>query len=382
VRSSACLFALVIAASCGEPPASAPGAAGGAPGATAPASPEEIAAASPGAAVAPSPVPIAAANQAPSPAAAAAPGAAAAAGAAGASPAGGPTDVRLRAKLLSPLRATSGLGATPELVVAVSCPGVSICPLDFPATAKVLAPRIRFVDANGGVTAVVPDPKGTPLPTPGGVSATEYLQGFVPEAALAPDALYALDLTSDDRAVLTFTDASPEETSAAEDTQQAAAAQRIRVFSGSRPLPVEVQVASAGESPVASARVRFSEPVAAGSLVGGIAVIDRHGAVLPSCPWVPPAKACADPSSAQLSDVVDLVFSTPVAPADLAGGSLTVARAVHGGGRTVAEAAALAGRVLDPASDSLTLTLDQTMWVACGAKGEDSCFRDPMARWP
>jgi hypothetical protein len=291
-------------------------------------------------------------------------------------------DLRPRGVLLSPLRGASGLGTTPELVVVVSCPGVDVCPLDAATMATLLAPRIRLVDGEGVVTPVVPNPKGTPMPTPGGNSATRYPQTFVPAKPLDANTLYALDLASDERAVLVFGDATPEETAAALDARQAAAVQRMRVFSGSRPLPVEVQVSTASGAPVTSARVRFSEPVAVGSLVGNVALTDAAGAVVPSCPSAPPATACAEPSSSSLSDVADLVFATPVSLADLRGGGLSVARTVHGSGRTIGEAAALAGRALEPASGDVTLPLDETQWIACGPTDELACFRDPSARWP
>jgi hypothetical protein len=280
------------------------------------------------------------------------------------------------------LRGASGLGTVPELVVRVSCPGVDLCPLDPPAMAKLLGPRLRFVDGNGVVTPVVPDPKGTPLPAPDGAVAQRYLQGFLPSKPLEADTLYAIDLTSDERAVLVFGDASPDETAAAVDARQAAAAQRMRVFSGSRPLPVEIQVSNASDAPVTSARVRFSEPVAVGSLVGNVTVTDAAGTVRPACPAAPTTTACADPSSAQLTDVAELVFTSPVSLADLRGGRLSVARTVHGTGRTIGEAAALAGRPLDPASADVTLPLDETQWLACGATGAVACFRDPLARGP
>jgi hypothetical protein len=295
---------------------------------------------------------------------------------------GANADTRPRGTLISPLRGASGLGATPELVVRVSCPGVDICPQDLPTTANLLAERIRFVDGAGEATPVVPDEKGTPLPADGGISATQYMQGFTPSRPLAPDVLYAVDLTSDDRAVLTFEDASAEETAAAADTRQAAAAQQIRVFSGSRPLPVEIRLSSPRDVPVAVARLRFSEPVIAGSLVGSVAMNGASGALLPSCPRAPGAIDCADPSSSVLSDVFDLVLATPVPLSELQGGRLSVARIVHGGGRSVGEAATMAGNPLAPTSDALTVSLDASMWLPCGANDDLTCFRGPAARWP
>ena len=274
------------------------------------------------------------------------------------------------------MRGASGLGAAPRLIFSISCPNVDICPSDPPTTAALLAARIRLLDGNGAVTGVVPDPNGTPMPGPVVGTMTDYNQAFVAANALAPDSAYTIALTSDAQAVLGFIDESLDDATASLNTVQTAITQGVRVFSGSRPLPVELQATSA--KPVTSVRVRFSEPIAIGSLVGSIAVIGAAGSALPSCPWAASMNTCANASTAQISDLVDIVFATPVSLSDLQGGSLSLAGMIHGAGRTLGEAAAMLGRALDPATGALTFPLTATMWFPCA--NDVACFRDATAR--
>jgi hypothetical protein len=262
------------------------------------------------------------------------------------------------------------------LIFAISCPNVDICPSDPPTTAALLSARIRLLDGNGAVTGVVPDPNGTPMPGPVVGTMTDYEQAFVVANALAPDSAYTIALTSDTQAVLGFIDESFDDATASLNRQQTAITQGVRVFSGSRPLPVELQATSA--KPVTSVRVRFSEPIAVGSLVGSLAVIGAAGAALPSCPWAASMNTCANASTAQISDLVDVVFATPVSLSDLQGGSLSLAGMIHGAGRTLGEAAAMLGRPLDPATGALTLPLTATTWFPCA--NDLVCFRDVTAR--
>jgi hypothetical protein len=249
-----------------------------------------------------------------------------------------------------------------------------------PGTATTIASKIRFVDAGGTPAPVVRD--GTvPLTNgPAGSSLTQYMLGFVPPATLAVDGTYTIALTSDRDAVLGFIDETFDEAAAALDTTQTAVTQFIRVFSGSRPLPVEVQATNGTAKPLTSVRVRFSETVAASSLAEHVSIVDQHGATLPSCVWAPLVNACADATTSQVSDVFDLVLTTPASLSELEGGSLSVSGLVRGNGRTIGEAAALVGRTLDPATGALIVSLDAASWFLCDSSGDQVCFRDQTAR--
>ena len=261
----------------------------------------------------------------------------------------------------------------------MSCPNVDICAADPPTTARLLAGKIHLVDASSAVTAVLPDPRGTPVAGP--VTATRYMQAFLPAQPLAPDTLYALDLTSDADAVVGV---GAQVARGAEGTtvnpQAAPVTEPITVFSGSRPLPVEIRAVDVSTKPLTYLRVRFSEPVVAGSVVGGVVFLDPRGATLPSCPWSPATNACTEAGAPQLSDIVDFVFPKPLAMSDLVGGRLAVSGAIHGDGRTLGEAATMVRRTVDAARDTMTVPLDATAWFSCGANGDDVCFRDPTAR--
>ena len=344
------IFALLIAASCGGPPPPSPSAAG--PNAATPPNAASAPAAAPEASV-----PAAGSSEA-------------------TNGGGGGADIRPRAALLTPLRGASSLGTAPRLIFDISCPNVDICPSDPPTTAALVAARIRLLDGNGAVTVVVPDPNGTPVPGPVVGAMTEYKQAFVAGQPLAPDSTYTIALTSDAQAVLGFIDESMDDATASLNTLQTAITQGVRVFSGSRPLPVELQATSA--KPVTSVRVRFSEPVAVGSLVGNIAVVAAAGSALPSCPWAAAMNTCANASTAQITDLVDIAFATPVSLSDLQGGSLSLAGMIHGAGRTLGEAAAMLGRTLDPATGALTMPPTATMWFPCA--NDVACFRDVTAR--
>jgi hypothetical protein len=206
----------------------------------------------------------------------------------------------------------------------------------------------------------------------------QYMLAFVPSGALSPDSGYDVEVISDSEAVLGFTDATIADETASLGSQQTRVTQRIAVFSGSRPLPVELQVAVG--KPIISVRLRFSEPVSIGSLVGNVVILGASGTPIPSCPWAPLMNACADATSQQVSYLFDFVFPSPVALSDLEGGSLSVSGTICGSSRTIAEAAGLVGRALDPTTGNLVLPLDATTRLTCGTRDDLLCFRDQTAR--
>src|SRR5688572_2264174 len=129
------------------------------------------------------------------------------AGAAG----GGTTDLRPRALLTSPVRASSAIDSSVRLSFTISCPPGGLCTSDQRATPALVAAHVRFIGRDGeavGVTPVADVAAAEPSPgkpdEPEIVPLSQYSIEVAPSRPLQTDAFYEIEVTSDHEAVIGF----------------------------------------------------------------------------------------------------------------------------------------------------------------------------------
>jgi hypothetical protein len=290
-------------------------------------------------------------------------------------------DTRPRAVVLSPQRGTSNLGDHVSIEVQVTCQRYGACATDQAGTAALLAPRIRLLDGVDATPVVAdalpeaarPSPGKTDLPVV--LPSHQYRLTFSPVTALRADATYTIELTSDAAVVTGFLDETSAERDATIAATKAPYVQTAAVATGSAPVPVRIEASNDPAKPVTSVRVRFSEPVALSSLVSSASLTTASGESLAACAWDALARRCADAASTDTSDVVDLVFQSPMRAGDLAGGTLGLRANLRGaGGRTLADAVHRLGRGPDGAGQ-IQIGLQPGAWQPCSTEGDVVCIR-------
>jgi len=294
-------------------------------------------------------------------------------------------DARPRAVLVSPLRGASAADTSVRLSFNVICPQGGTCADDEKATAARLAARVRLVGLAGEVVSTTAQPIDGPVTSPGKQDApvqaprNEYVVSLVPQGELRGDAFYDVVLTSDGEAVLGFLGDSPSEQEAAVKAEGSAHDARMRIFTGSFPTIVALELANDAAKPLSSLHVRFSEPVILSSLLTEFKLLTAEGRALGGCPWSAATSKCVDPGSTEVAEAVDYVFNGRVDRKSVMSGQLQLGAGLVGSGRTLgqAQAQAVGGQTTGPARAVVSSLASK--WEACPAGGDVLCIRDLSA---